>query len=65
MGSRGVAQTASALRLGRRGRRFKSGRPDWPCTCGRCKKVLPQPSKLLLRVRFPPPALIEALLSGW
>ena len=23
---------------------------------GRCKMVLPQPSKLLLRVRFPPPA---------
>jgi hypothetical protein len=25
---RGVAQTDSALRLGRRGRRFESGRPD-------------------------------------
>lgn len=31
MSCRGVAQTASALRLGRRGRRFKSGRPDWRC----------------------------------
>jgi hypothetical protein len=26
--ARGVAQTDSALRLGRRGRRFESGRPD-------------------------------------
>ncbi len=68
----GRGADGSALRLGRRGRRFKSGRPDWlAVNCagvshaakrsgvisGRCKMVLPQPSKLLLRVRFPPPAL--------
>jgi hypothetical protein len=39
-GVRGVAQLASALRLGRRGRRFKSGHPDW-CGCNSEVECLP------------------------
>jgi hypothetical protein len=62
---RGVAQPGSAPALGAGGRRFKSSRPDseagetakQPCGCS--STVEPQPSKLVMGVRFPSPALEE------
>ena len=56
--SRGVAQSGSAPRLGRGGRRFKSGRPDHfrkkvfplypPAFCRLLFKVLNAPSKSMI-----------------
>ena len=48
-----------------RGRRYATGVSRWfgGC-CGRSSMVELQPSKLVMRVRFPSPALINALVNG-
>ena len=59
---RGVAQFGRALGLGPRGRRFKSGRPDFG---GYSLVVELLPSKQARRVRFPLPALWPGPIAQW